>query len=625
MKNIKLLGLAGIGIMAMGVTSCDNDAFLTTTQYEIVASTDAFINKTNAKATLNGVYILMRPDFDGKHGGGGDWGFKPNLFTGCHPTMDTQATGWDKDWNVQKWNASSTELLQGWKHAYVAVGRSNEFIYNLSNADKSGLSSDLVTKLDGEAHALHGFFSHWLATTFRKIPLLETGENYLNTPNKSNDISDEELWDKIIEDFQIAADELDWTPLDNEYGRATKGMALSYLADSYMWKAYRCPDKATECYNEAKKALKQVIDSKTYELNKSFTTLWDCAGVWDKECIWAEILDEGANWGSWDSNLRAGSMFTKYYTACPENGGWGSLFLSWEWYASYEHGDKRRDASCCTGAVPNMDEFGIEKSEYVYGYNAYLKENVGKATASATKQFHFFNGEWAPSIWSTKFWRNATADWSSVWSPTQIYWKRYANVLIDYAECCFRTGDMSTGWKMLDEVRNRAFGNLEVGNAASLTSKYLPPINGLLQSYGRGSLDNYPLPFNTETVQVPSAEAYYTALAASGPTWFADADRKPFKSPAWLVALNMERRKEFNTEWCLRPDMQRSGFMAEHIEINYPKRNTDVTADEEGNGPMKVFPWTNRDFEYSDARMDMPIPQDELIKNPLCVQNEAYR
>lgn len=137
----------------------------------------------------------------------------------------------------------------------------------------------------------------------------------------------------------------------------------------------------------------------------------------------------------------------------------------------------------------------------------------------------------------------------------------------------------------------------------------------MLSSYGRPNLASYPIPFAEEKVEVLSAKEYYTALAASGPKWLGK-DAKPFKSEPWKVAVNMERRKEFNTEWNLRPDMQRSGFMAEHIEINYPKRNeADLTN----------IPWSNRTFDYDDKKMDMPIPQDELMKNPLCVQNEAYR
>ena len=62
--------------------------------------------------------------------------------------------------------------------------------------------------------------------------------------------------------------------------------------------------------------------------------------------------------------------------------------------------------------------------------------------------------------------------------------------------------------------------------------------------------------------------------------------------------------------------MQKSGFMADHVTTNYPKR--DVV-------DLKDVPWTNRDYDYNDLKMDMPIPMDEILKNPLCEQNEAYR
>ena len=101
----------------LGFTSCDNDEFLDVDLYDVIASDAMFENDANAKKGLNGVYDMMFPN-DAKDAAqkdlyDGDWGFKPNLFTGCHPTIDTQATGWDKNWNVQQWNSTSTELLAG--------------------------------------------------------------------------------------------------------------------------------------------------------------------------------------------------------------------------------------------------------------------------------------------------------------------------------------------------------------------------------------------------------------------------------------------------------------------------------------------------------------------------------
>jgi hypothetical protein len=153
-----------------------------------------------------------------------------------------------------------------------------------------------------------------------------------------------------------------------------------------------------------------------------------------------------------------------------------------------------------------------------------------------------------------------------------------------------------------------------------LTDKYLPYYNDYAAWCGRedgstadGGLfkihrTQYPIPFGTTLTadQVTKAKEYYTALKA----------KKSFDSPVWKVAVNEERRKEFNCEWCLRPDMQKSGFMADHVKTNYPKQSVDN---------LKDVPWTNRDYDYNDLKMDMPIPQDEIDKNPLCDQNPAYK
>lgn len=623
----------------LGFTSCDNDEFLDVDLYDVIASDAMFENDANAKKGLNGVYDMMFPN-DAKDAAGkdlydGDWGFKPNLFTGCHPTIDTQATGWDKNWNVQQWNSTSTELLAGWRHVYAGISRANDYLEGLSKAEK--VSPAVKQKLEGEGRALRGFFYHWLATTFGRVPMLATGETYSNTPTKAKAETYSEMWDFIIEDFKAAADLLDWKPMDQEYGRATKGMALAYLGDAYMWKAYRLTDgangqqqdaaEAQNCYKLAQECFKKILDSKTYKLNESFTTLWDPASAWGPEAIWVEQLDEGNNWGKW--NDITSKLMLKWYTACPENGGWGSLYLSWEWYSCYEKGDKRREGSCYTGAVPQIDpnnpaydpKYEGWYEPAIYGVNPYLQEVLGKgATGTTTKQFHFNNGEWAPAIWSSKMWRTASANYKGWadghWSPTPIYWKRLPNVMLDYAECCFRLGNEAEGWKQIDELRQRAFGKLEDGKEKELTDKYMPYYNSFAEWVGRdegmsdGGMfykhrDEYPIPFGSTVDKVEDAKTYYTRYTAE----------KGFTSEVWKVAVNTERRKEFNCEWCLRPDMQRSNFMKDHVLTNYPKRNVEN---------LKDVPWTNRDYEYQEWKMDMPIPKDEIVKNPALVQNPGY-
>lgn len=630
-NNIFYSIFAGAALMA-GVTSCDNDEFLNVDHYSILDVNSGYDTDDHTLRSLNGCYDLLLPAEDDQ-GYNAD-PFKPYIFTGCHPTMDTQATGWDKDFMTQSWTADKSELAQGWSHTYAGISRCNDFLVNLE-ANKDKLSAAVVKTAEGEARTIRAFQYFWLATTFGRVPMLATGETYTNTPYKERAKDYEEMWNFIIDDLEAAAELLDWKPYNSQYGRCTKGMALAYLGDAYMWKAYRCPEQATECYTKAEAALKQVLSCGEYELNKSFTTLWDAAGVWNKECIYEQVLNEGDQWSSWDGNSLSGANgWTIYYSACPGNGGWGAIALSWELYDSFEPGDKRRDGSLVTAAIP---EDKLMKSEwkgtipvpqewladagnanYVAaataspnGFNPFVQEYVNH-----TNYKYDTGGEYAPAVYTTKFWRLGRCHWNSdQWAPAQIYRKRLPNVMLDYAECRFNLygENDSEGWNQINQLRERAFGNLEVGHAESLANTYLPYYNKMAGFYGDGGFGNYveissyPIPFSTETVEVPDAKTYYTQLKSS----------KGFSSPAWKVAINMERRKEFSCEWCLCPDMLKSGFMEDHIATNYPMhaQSSDPLSD-----------WqTVRDFTYDPKRMDMPIPSDELIKNPLCDQNDAYK
>lgn len=625
-KLIKYFALAGLGIVAL--SSCNNDEFLDVPQYDILDIESQFAGDEYARRGLNGIYAYNNVSKQDN-----SWGYKPNLFTGSHPTMDTQCTGWDVKFLNQTWDANVGELGEGWAHAYAAICRANLYLAGLEEA--TDISAEAKRLCEGEARALRGYFYSWLATTFGRVPMLATGEDFNNTPDKAAAETYEEMWDFIIEDFSKAAELLDWKPFNGQYGRCTKGMAKAYLADAYMWKAYRCPETASDCYAKAKTELKSIIDSGTYKLATNFATNWDPAGFWNEECIWAMCSDEGEQWSSWGGDRTITfcnpNMF-KWFTACPENGGWGAEYLSWEWYSCYEPGDTRRDASCATGAVPvdQMEKYGIEPSKVVWGFHPYLKDSLGTKNEAGqvvkpfinadgvlagtkTMQFHFTNGEFAPAIWTTKIWRNAFADGNSwgtqMWSPTIIYGKRYANVLLDYAECCFRTGDEATGWAQLDILRNRAWGNLTVGQDYS---KYFAHFNNVYSGNGKSSvMTEYPVGVLKEPVTVPSAKEYYTALAAK-------PNRMGYThtSPAWKVAVNEERRKEFNSEWCLCPDMIKSGYIQDHIDYNYPK--------DDGGSDYANYPWSKREFDFDINKMDMPIPADEILKNQLLEQNPGY-
>lgn len=128
MKNIiKYFAAVGVGCLMM--TSCDNDEYLTTKQYDILSIDAQFENDNNALLGLNGIYCFNNVTTQDN-----SWGFEPNLFTGSHPTMDTQCTGWDVKFLDQTWDPNVGELGEGWTHAYAAISRANLYLAGVSEA-----------------------------------------------------------------------------------------------------------------------------------------------------------------------------------------------------------------------------------------------------------------------------------------------------------------------------------------------------------------------------------------------------------------------------------------------------------------------------------------------------------
>jgi len=643
-------------------SSCNNEDYLDVTHYTMLSGDAMFESDDNALKGMTGCYDQLLPRTN-------DDPYKYWIFNGQHPTMDSQASGWDKDFMCQKWTSDQAQLKTFWQQSYTAASRCNDFLAGLETATK--ISADLKKTLKGEAMALRGFEFFGLANTFGRVPLLITGETYVNTPTKARAKDYAEMWDFVIKDFEEAAELLDWKPLNGQNGRCTKGMALTFLGDAYMWKAYTCPDQASACYQKAYEAFDKVIKSGQYELAPSYTTLYDADEAWPKEAIWQVVLNSGDDWGTWDNSKNAGARgWTGFYFAPTSNGAWGTYQMSWELYDSFENYnqegdgqyygsfDKRRDGSMVTATIPSQHwvkdhprwEQNVKptaawlkaNSKYLRGYvdgkfdqaeydkydweaeggngkydplhpigfNPFNQEFVGWCG------FHWASADPAPTVWSSKHWRNGRGtDWSTgaLWTPDHLYFKRYANVILDQAECCFRLGKDAEGWKYIDMIRERAFGNLEVGQDLS---KFIAHHQKVADYYGDSDghgdavdCDGYPFPFNTKKVAVPSAKEYYTQVKAD----------KKYKSEVWLVALGNERRKEFSAEPYLRSDLHKSGFLEDHVNTVYPK-NTLPTA-----GASVIKEWrTARDFDFQMSKMFMPIPEDEILKNSACDQNEGY-
>lgn len=534
-------------VLLGGLSSCGED-FLEIDHYDILEPDVLFKSEKNIIAGLNGVYDMFYPEWQNASDVQKSWNIKPQLAFSNYPALDCQASGWDNEFTRHEWRADKDMFYEGWKQSYKAIDRANRFLAKMENVDSSILSEGEKTKdiIIAQTRAIRAFFYSFLAQNFGRLPMLMTGDTYSSSPEKPRAESTDVTWNLIIDDFQYASEVLGWKPWKDEKGRITRGMVKAYLAQAYMY---------NKKYTEAKKELNDIIQSGEYELNPCYGQIHMEDRYWDRESVWEIVYPHfgNLNWGA-DGQSDA-VWWPAQLTASPEYGGWGSLYVSYEYCASFEPGDKRLKYSA------------VRRGET----NPFTGETIG---ASSGFEDEFVTSESMPNNYCLKYWKRHPADGGIVYNPQSAIWMRYSAILLNYAECCFETGDAATGWEMIRKVRDRAWGNLEV----SLTQ------------------GEFPVPLNREVVEVPDAETFYAKYRTD----------KGYTSDVWKVALTIERRHEFLAEYSFWYDLCRTNMAEEFLNCEYPKNSTP----------------TNRSFNFDPNRMIYPIPTDEIKKNNAISQSD---
>ncbi len=555
----KLILFAASAMMMLGFSACNHEEYFNIDYYDILPGDIMFKNATNIEAGLTGVYDTFY----------GNWKWSPTYMVQNITTMDILAGGWDAAFSTHDWTAGTSQFRTLWNNYYKGVTAANFFLEGAEETDASVFNGGEAGKKKAiaQARAIRAMNYLELVQGWGRVPMVMTGENGSNTPEKPRPENDDECWKLIEEDLTYAIENLDFDPVNGQYGRITKGTALGYRAE-----AYACQGK----WDKAKADYEAIISSGKYKLLPCFSYLFDSNRGWSSEDLWCIPMynDFGKNMHTFGGGGEDTYSMSLNQSASIQFGGWGSTYVSWETYESYEPGDKRRVGSMVGWGDTNP--FTGDK----LGFNA-------DGTPDEEYDHAKVSGEFLPNVFSIKYWRmHAIGDDTVNCAPYTAHHMRYANILLNYAEACFRTEgeDSAKGWDAIKQVRNRAFGNLEV------------TLND----------PTYPIPMNTEVVEVPDAKTVYTAYKAL----------KGYSAPVWQVAVNQERRKEFNLEFCLFFDLKRSGFIEQHINCEYPKYGTAMAKSVPNTDPAAPDskPWY-RNFDFNPNKMIFPIPTTEMDTN----------
>jgi len=483
------------------------------------------------------------------------------VFSTLQPDMKAYAPAALGDLNDKKW----TRL-------YTSVSRANNALRRLNAIPES--EYPLKTTRIAEMRFLRGQYYFDLKILYKHIPWVSENDSPLDIEQLGNtDLSDAQLWENIIAEFQFAADNLPATQSDK--GRPTKFTAEAFLAKALLYAAYEQDDNnQVTSINQQKlekvvSTVDEVIASGKYALET------DCANpfLWEHEngpeSVWAiqRSHDDGTATGMIDFSAMLNAPMSTEFGCCwfhiPSQNLVNSFkttsnglpdfdnFNDSDLNTSVNTVDPRLDHTVAQPGKPWKYEPTLIYTEAewarqpgIYGPFSSLKENVSP-NCECFEQLPPFMG-----------------------SSKNTILIRYADVLLWKAEALIELGRQSEALPIVNEIRLRAKNSTD------------------LLKFANGSpVSNY------------KVEPYSSA------DWTQDFARK---------ALRYERRLEFAMEGHRFFDLVRWGIAAQTLDSYF------------------TIEKTKRDY-LNDAQFQsgkheyLPIPQQQInLSGGKYMQNPGY-
>jgi hypothetical protein len=417
-----------------------------------------------------------------------------------------------------------------WYRNYVVVSRINSALRALNSVTESEMPNKAVRQ--AEMHFLRGHIHFIQKIIFKQIPYIMENMSPEDIANESNvALTDDELWQKIVDDFDFAHKNLPAS--QSEIGRANKYAAAAYLAKAYLYKAYR-EDEAHNATEINQAELQKVIElcdevvASPYRLENDFANNFLPGGYENGvESLFSVQYsqEDGTTFGrlnmgcalttptpGGDFNKPSQSLVNAFITknGLPDFDGYNT-------YDYNEASDKADPRLYHTVALPNKpykytdllfensDYFTTSRNPQMYGNYSSLKENIDPRS-----EYYVKTGPWYAN--------------SKNWIIS-----RYSDVLLFKAEALIETGGFADALPLINQIRNRAKASA-----------------GLIGFAGNMNIQPY-----TDGVNC---------------TWNQDFARK---------ALRWERRLEMAMEGCRFFDLVRWGICAETMNAYYEKEKTE--------------------------------------------------
>ncbi len=195
---------------------------------------------------------------------------------------------WETFTYMQATNVDDLDNLW-WVH-YVAIGRIHDALRRVKNLTLE--QYPLKEQRIAELRFLRGHIYMYMKQCFKFFPYIDE-----DTPQDmydkvgTDDLTNLELWTKLIDDFRVGASVL--PDVQGEVGRPTSYAAKAYLAKALIFSAYEQDDKHnvvninSEKLTEVATLCKDIIDNSGKRLASDFAENFLCEYENGSESIWA--------------------------------------------------------------------------------------------------------------------------------------------------------------------------------------------------------------------------------------------------------------------------------------------------------------------------------------------------
>ncbi len=361
-----------------------------------------------------------------------------------------------------------------WYRLYCHISRCNRALTALQQHGAEKLGEEVTAQRIGEVHFLRGHFYFKLLNLFRQIPWVDETvfQNNTQEQTRNDEFTYEELFGKVINDFEIAYDALPVEPADG-LGRANKIAAAAYLAKCYLTLAWGDGYEATNgvgFINE--EYMRKVVEYTDVVAKSNYGYLEDFGDIFlpeyknSKESVFAvqtsQYTEDNTRFGraNWSNML---------------NGCWGIWSCGWDLHKPSQN---LVNAFKTKNGLPMFDTFDdkidyplldrpnaqkwdprlfhtVGMPTFPYKYESEYTMTMANARTPATYGFYASLKE-VPQ-------RSAGETFDSPWQAFAMndYVFRYTDVMLMRAEALIELGRLGEARTIINDIRQRAANSVD--------------------------------------------------------------------------------------------------------------------------------------------------------------------